>query len=51
MVKEGLSVLGPDYTELLEKGFAEGWLEYMKIKENGAAPIPGARMARTRMCF
>ena len=38
MVKEGLSVLGPDYTELLEKGFAEGWLDVYenKGKRSGA---------------
>ncbi len=27
MVKEGLSVLGEDYTELLEKGFRGGWID------------------------
>lgn len=37
--------MGEEYLGLLQEGFDNRWLIYMKMKENEAALIPGAFMA------
>ena len=51
MVLNALSVLGSEYTGLLEKGFHERWIDIYEMRESVQEPIPGELMERIRMSF
>lgn len=51
MVLNALSVLGSEYTGLLEKGFHERWIDIYENEESVQEPIPGELMERIRMSF
>ena len=51
MVLNALSVLGSEYTGLLEKDFMSVGSIFMKMRESVQEPIPGELMERIRMSF
>lgn len=51
MVLNALSVLGSEYTGLLEKGFHERWIDIYENEGKRSEPIPGELMERIRMSF